>query len=155
MHSQESIRLTVIRARIVWAMILMSQIGSGIVAIVFGLQAAMKASPELVRILTIVTGAMLLLEVPLGYLMRSQFYKKNWRGNVITPRGYMSGNIVLWAMLASVALSGAVTTLLAGSLGLPIGLAGIAILFMLINFPTGKPLAPATNPYQSSDAPSS
>jgi hypothetical protein len=151
MTSPNQVRQMVLQARIVWGAILMSQIGFGAIAIVFALGGGMNLSPDVVRILTFVTGGMLLFEVPVAYFIRNQVYKKNWQENVITPAGYMTGNIVLWAMLESVGIMGFMVTWLSGNVGLPIGFSGAAMLFMLINFPTGKPMLPATNPYQSSD----
>ena len=49
-----------------------------------------------------------------GLYARNQLYKANWRGDVVTPRGYVRGNGVLFAAIAAAGLVALAAVLLPG-----------------------------------------
>jgi len=147
MSAPDPIRASLLRLRIIWAGILIGPIIFAV--IVMTKLGSASASPDVIQMMTIISVAMLLVHLLIGYFLRGQIYKKNWVTDSITPQGYTAGNIILLGLLEVAAFVGLVTTLLAGRFGLATAAGGVALLFILINFPTGKPLEPALNPYQS------
>lgn len=78
-------------------------------------------------------GALILL--PIGYVLRSQSYKRHWVGEVVAPTGFLVGNILLFATTEAVMTMAVVSSLLLG--GFWPGGAALAVgaLAHLSNFP--------------------
>ncbi len=132
--------------RTIWLALLLGQIALFIVVAVVitngGVQIG-SANDQLVQRLFYLSLAMLLVFVPVGYLLRTTIYKKNWHGDVITPRGYFTGNLLLLALCEGVALFALVVTLLSGTFGLTLLPAVAAMAVQVVNIPTGRPMQPA------------
>ena len=84
---------------------------------------------------------MLVTSVPVGYFIRGQIYKKNWEGDVVTPKGYMMGNIVLLAMCEAVSLCGLVATMIGHVVWFAVP-SLLAMAVQVVNFPLGGPMEP-------------
>src|SRR5690606_27539302 len=94
------------------------------------------------QVLLGVNSVMLLICVAIGYFARMQLYKRHWHDNVVQPEGYFSGNLMLFALCEGMALLSIVNAMMAQE-WYPYLLPGLAaVLVILINFPTGKPLKP-------------
>ena len=130
--------------RIIWFAMLMGPLGLFIAAAIFRAQgSAPRGDSTVVSVLTYAAIGLAFLGIPMGYLLRSQQYKANWRGDLITPQGYLTGNILLLAPCESPGLLAGVAFLLgapAWQAAIPLALAFTA---MLANFPNGKPMRPA------------
>jgi hypothetical protein len=130
--------------RIIWFAMLMGPLGLFVTAAVLrSLGSAPRADPGVVSVIAYAALGLALVGIPMGYLLRSQQYKANWRGAVITPQGYLSGNILLLAPCESPGLLAGVAYLLgapAWLTGIPLALAFTA---MLANFPNGKAMRPS------------
>lgn len=78
----------------------------------------------------------------LGGFFRTQQYKAHWRGDAVTPTGYLWGNVPILVMLGF----GALSTLM----GLYIGhaargwwsLDALALVLLAMNYPNGKAMQP-------------
>jgi len=129
--------------RVIWAAMLMGQ-GMFLFVIVFlwSSGASFQPSPDTAWLLFLVTVVVLVSAVPVGYVCRQQIYKRNWVGNVITPQGYLTGNIVLLALCEGVSMLGLVATLLNGSFWPTLAPSVIAIGVQVINFPNGRAMHP-------------
>ena len=126
-------------ARIIWGALLMGQFAfMGVVA--FLLNGGFEANVEVGQLVFYAAIAALLTGVPTGYVIRMQTYKKHWRENVITPQGYMAGNIILLAICEGASILGLIATLLSGAFGLPLAVCGLAMGVQIVNFPNGKPM---------------
>jgi len=141
-----------LRLRIIWAALVLGVVTFGafvgLLVAAGGLPGAgHHAAPA--DMLTLIAVAMLVMMIPAGLFARNQFYKKNWRANVVTPSGYFTGNLLLLAMLEGVAMFSIVATLIIGAFGWAILPGVIALALLLVNFPTGRPMQPAENPYES------
>lgn len=82
--------------------------------------------------------------VPLAYFIRNQIYKAHWRGDAVSPAGYEQANVNLFLILEIPCILGylayeltAVTT----DLVLPLAVTAV---FLLLNFPSGKPMHPTS-----------
>lgn len=78
-----------------------------------------------------------------GFFGRNQIYKKYWQGRVVTPRGYLLGNGLLFIALLFVTFASAMA-LMRGMV--VIGFVGliVALFLQVVNFPTGKPMRPGS-----------
>ena len=141
--SESNPRGMLITTRILWAALLAGQIGFMFVILVIWSQKAdspAQNSEDVAQIIGYIAIAMLVLLTPIGYFIRNQVYKANWEGDVVTPLGYMRGNIILLAMLEGTAFLGLIGTLVQGSFGLPLVPAVVAMAIQVINFPHGRPM---------------
>jgi hypothetical protein len=127
--------------RLLWAAMLVGQILFMIVIAVMHIQRDGETS-QISKLLGYVGFGMLPVMTAVGYFIRNQTYKANWREDVITPQGYGGGNLILLAMLEGVALLSLVATLLHGSFGLPFVPAMIAMAIQVINYPNGRAMYP-------------
>lgn len=94
-----------------------------------------------------------LVALIIGHVARSQAYKAQWKGEAITPAGYIKGNSLFFTAITG----GAVALLglsMAGGWPAPTFAAAPIIIGLLIfNFPNGKPMLPAPpRPIDSDDA---
>lgn len=139
--------LTVTRA--IWAVFMAGQIAFLFVIIALSSTSnPPSTSPENIRLLFYISIGAALVMIPAGYMARSQAYKSSWRGSAILPRGYLRGNLLLFAFCEAVAMLGLVATLLNGKFMPTIIPTAIALAVQAVNFPHGKPMHPAQNPYQ-------
>jgi hypothetical protein len=129
-------------ARVVWCALLGGQLA--FVLVILGIWRSvdihMQAEPHVRHLVRYAGVAALLVCVPLGYYFRMQTYKRYWRGSVIAPQGYFTGNLVLFALLETAGTISLAAALVSGSFwpaGVP---AGIALAVHLANFPNGKPM---------------
>lgn len=80
--------------------------------------------------------------VPLAYFVRNQTYKSHWRGDAVSPTGYEKGNVNLFLILEVPCILGFLAyELTADPADLVLPLTVTAV-FLLVNFPTGKPMRP-------------
>ena len=75
-----------------------------------------------------------------GYFCRSQCYKRYWRGDTITPRGYVRGNVALLIMLGVASSAALLGVALTGRLWPYLLVAGASWALATLNFPHGKPM---------------
>lgn len=130
--------------RLIWAAMLMGQvIFLFVIVFLWSSSASFQPSPDTAWVLFLVTVAVLVSAVPVGYVCRQQIYKRNWVGDVITPQGYLTGNVVLLALCEGVSMLGLVATLLNGSLWPTLAPSVIAMAVQVINFPNGRAMNPA------------
>lgn len=86
----------------------------------------------------------LFVAAPVGILLRGQIYKRYWRGDVVTGRGYVAGNMVLFAGLGAIVITCLIASL-AGAPRVATILPGLlATALILVNHPHGHPLQPPT-----------
>jgi hypothetical protein len=115
-----------------------------------GMVAPVKA--EVAAKMLIVSWAMVLTAVPLGYFMRMQAYKKNWRADVIAPQGYLVGNLILWALCEACSLVTIAFALLEGTLWPSLVPSLVALSVQVYNFPDGRAMFPPGATPRASDA---
>jgi len=83
-----------------------------------------------------------LLLVPMAYFVRNQSYKKNWRGDAISPAGYERANVNLLVILEIPCVLGYLAYELTANpqdLFIPLG---VTATFLILNFPNGKAMRP-------------
>ena len=84
----------------------------------------------------------LALATPVGYFIRNQTYKRHWQAGAVTPRGYVTGNLRLYACVDVASVLALLAASVDGSVrlaGLPLFLAAAVI---VLNYPTGAPMHP-------------
>jgi F0F1-type ATP synthase membrane subunit c/vacuolar-type H+-ATPase subunit K len=135
-------RQALLIARIIWAMLLLGQLVFAVVVLGLALSRTEERATELGALLLWVALGMLVLAVVAGYFIRNQTYKAHWREHSVAPQGYVTGNIILLAMLEATAFFSLIAVLATGVI-FPMILPGAAALVVqLINFPTGKAMQP-------------
>jgi hypothetical protein len=135
--------------RVIWAALILGQVVfAAVIAVINSGDQPVGDDAELGQVLFYASAGLLALAVPTAYFIRGQIYKANWRGNAITPAGYISGNLLFLAMLEGASLLSLVAVLLGGAFwpnALP---AALAVVVQLVNFPDGKPMRPALSEYE-------
>ena len=132
--------LTTLRA--IWAALLFGQISfMGFIAVNQASNPSAASDPQVGKIMFFVALAMLVTSVPIGYFIRSQVYKKNWHQDVITPSGYVTGNVILLSLCEAVALTGLAAAYISGVMWY-VGPSMVAMAVQVINFPHGGPMRP-------------
>ncbi len=127
--------------RLLWAAMLSGQLVLlGVIALLMAQGTLSPADPQLTTTLFLVSLGAIVTAVPAGYFARSQIYKKHWQRESIEPRGYVTGNIVLLALLEAPAMLALVTCMLAASFWPGIVVAMLALGVQIINFPHGVPM---------------
>lgn len=124
--------------RLIWAALLMGQITFLIVVGVLLGTGQGPRNPEMGTIVSYISLGQLVFLVPLGYFVRMQVYKRNWQGNVVTPKGYVTGNVFLFACCEAVAMTGLLALLLSGTPGMAAAPAVLALATLVVNVPTGQ-----------------
>ncbi|MEX1017319.1 MAG: hypothetical protein WDZ31_11300 [Phycisphaeraceae bacterium] len=145
---------TLASLRLLWAMLLLGQVAFGV--IVLGLlvsESVAIGAEQLYGPLTLVAAAMLAVLTPAGYFIRNQCYKARWEGHAVAPAGYFKGNVILFALLESVAMMALVTMLVTGRLPVPGLIALVAMMVQAVNFPTGAPMQPHAPDFASESRP--
>jgi hypothetical protein len=98
--------------------------------------------PEMAQTFPLIGAGMLVVGVPVGYFIRMQIYKKNWKEDAIAPGGYFTGNLVLWAIIEGATIASLTGCLVSQALWPCFIPAIVGMGLMVINFPTGRPLQP-------------
>jgi len=133
--------------RLLWLILLMGQ--GFLVFVIHFVWKNVAASDEpnsSAQILTSISIGTLLVVLPLAFAVRGHTYKKYWRGNAITPRGYLNGNLVFFILCEMVSLFALLNVMLQRTYWPYVIPAVIALLAQLINFPNGKAMEPAPPP---------
>lgn len=138
---EEEIGRMLMTMRVVWFALLCGQVIFGVIVLGHcsgrGVESYRR---ELVWPFGIAAAVMLAVAVPAGLFVRMQIYKRHWRGDVISPKGYFTGNLVFLAMCEGVSLFGLATVMIMGYVDWSIVVSVIAVLIQLANFPTGAPM---------------
>ena len=135
-------RQALMTLRIIWAAMVFGQvvIAAVLMVLMLGMDQPLMASPH--WLFVAIPAGMLAVAAPAGYFIRGQVYKANWQGQVVTPSGYSTGNIVLLAILESVAIIALVLMFVGGWPPWPGVIALLALVIQAVNFPTGAPMRP-------------
>lgn len=84
----------------------------------------------------------LVTAVGVGLFLRAQVYKAHWQGQVVTPHGYLTGNLIFLALCEGVSFAGLALCLAHGSFW-PFALGSfLALSAQVVNFPHGGPMHP-------------
>ena len=136
-------KTALLNVRIVWGALLFGVIAFMFV-VIFLLAGDQQPplEPQTSTIMFIVSLVMLATTVPVGYFVRMQVYKRSWQGDVISPAGYTTGNIILLACCEGPAFFALILVLMNGSFWPAIIPAAIAMGIMVINFPNGRAMFP-------------
>lgn len=78
-----------------------------------------------------------------GIIARNQAYKAEWKGDVISPAGYVTGNTYLFLALTAGAIGLFVLSITGGWPAPTFAAAPIIIGLLIFNFPNGQPMKPA------------
>jgi hypothetical protein len=79
---------------------------------------------------------------PVALFARNQTYKAHWRENAISPSGFVGGNVQFFALMDGVAVGSLICIFVTGRLTPFAYVAAGAVLVLLANFPTGRPMEP-------------
>ncbi|HZL36234.1 MAG TPA: hypothetical protein VFC78_13030 [Tepidisphaeraceae bacterium] len=94
--------------------------------------------------------AFLIVATPIAFWIRSRFFRSYWRGEVVSPRHYLTGMLILWLTFEAGGLLSLLGCFVSNSL-LPCLLPAIAaFLFFLPLWPNGRAM---TRPRGNSDDP--
>jgi F0F1-type ATP synthase membrane subunit c/vacuolar-type H+-ATPase subunit K len=127
---------TLLVTRIVWAAMIAGQMLFMIVIpFIWPDEPKQTQSPDIMLMLPFV---MLVVMVPVGYFIRMQVYKANWREDIVAPGGYFTGNLILLAMCEAVAFMGLVNVQLRGELFPALIPTILALMVQIVNFPNGR-----------------
>ncbi|MEM8736960.1 MAG: hypothetical protein AAGG38_00585 [Planctomycetota bacterium] len=83
------------------------------------------------------------LTVPLAYFLRNQVYKSQWQAHAVTPRGYLTGNLVFLGLLETSGAIASATAIFEQRAWPNLIPALVVLALFLANFPHGRPLDPA------------
>jgi hypothetical protein len=78
--------------------------------------------------------------IAVGIFARMQTYKKHWREDAITPKGYLAGNLLLLIVLHIAAVFILIVTIRAGRLFPYLTPMALLLAAHLINYPHGRPM---------------
>ena len=128
--------------RMIWAALL-----SGMLIfffIVLFLNQANDPRPfEQVKSLYVIAVGFAMLSVMFGSFIRMQIYKKHWQNNCVTPRGYVSGQLLSLACIEGACLFALVVVFIQQDTGVTLALPAVLMAIFILNFPNGKPMEPA------------
>ncbi len=85
----------------------------------------------------------LIVLMGIGYFVRLQAYKRGWEIHRVKPAAYVTGNLILFAMLEGVGILAVVLGGFVGDRFACFAIATAAFVALLLNFPNGGPLRPA------------
>lgn len=129
-------------SRVLWAGLIGAQCLFGLTVVVLILVKAVPHQPQWYPMLLYVSAVTLAGGTAMAYFARSQMYKANWRGQAVTPRGYVMGNVVLLVLLNTVTLVALLAVLMIGRVMPTLLIALLALLVQCANFPHGRPMQP-------------
>ncbi len=127
-------------ARIMWAATITGQIV--LAGVVFVVADPTRRDASLADTFFYIAMVALVVLTPLAYFVRNQVYKANWVEHAITPKGYVTGNLALFAMLEVPSLIALVGGIVAHEAWRPMIVFVSAVVVLAINFPNGKPMQP-------------
>lgn len=127
--------------RVLWGVLLLGQLLMiGIAAIVMRDSQSQQLAPDLVNKLFGFNAGLLVFNIILGTYLRSQIYKRCWRGNVISPLGYFTANVIMLALLEMVVFLGILVSILAKSFMPSLLPAILGMMVFAVNYPHGGPM---------------
>lgn len=132
--------------RIIWFALLSGQILFLAIIVVLWNVGSIKADPQLASVLGMCAVGVLFSAISVGMFVRNQIYKRHWVGDVVTPAGYVQGNIVFLAMCEGASFLGLLAVLFRGALGFELIVPVLALMVQVVNFPNGKAMQPPIYP---------
>jgi cytochrome bd-type quinol oxidase subunit 2 len=131
--------------RVLWFALLLGEVlFLGVIVFLLSTGNAVTSMPaETIQLLFYINSAMLAAAVPLGHFLRRKRYEAARDGDVVTPQGYLSGNILLYAMCEGQALFSLVIVMMAGQYLPYVVPAIVAMTVQVLNWPTGAPMQSA------------
>lgn len=134
---------TLTRVRLIWALALLIVLPLPFIAATLTGTAWLSEVPDgpgkTWNVRAVVLGLVLLAS---GFYGRNQVYKANWRGDAVTPDGYLRGNALLFG---AIALAGLLAFGVGVWQGLPTAIYQGAIVLvglLVFTFPNGRPMLP-------------
>lgn len=128
--------------RIIWFALLSGQVLFLAIIVVLWNVGSIKADLQLASVLGMCAVGVLFSAVTVGLFVRNQIYKRYWVGEVVTPAGYVQGNIVFLAMCEGASFLGLIAVLFRGTFGLELIVPLLALVVQVVNFPNGKAMQP-------------
>lgn len=133
--------------RVLWAILLVGQLLLiGIAAMVMHSSKAVAMDQDLTFKLFGFNAGLLVFNIILGTFVRSQIYKRCWRGDVVTPLGYFTANVVLLALLEMVVFFGILISILDKNFWPSLLPSVLAMMVYGVNFPHGGPMFGQADP---------
>ena len=127
--------------RIIWAAMIMGVLMFFGVVLFIIPPSKTQPDPKFMQLLLSIAIGMLCVFAPLGYLIKKIIWHKGRdTAGAVSLRAYVTGKIIQLAMCEAVAFFALVGGMLNGGGGPHLIVASIAIVFMILSFPTGKPL---------------
>ena len=133
--------------RVLWGILLVGQLLLiGVAAMVVNSSPASAMNADMTLKLFGLNAGLLVFNVILGTFIRSQIYKRSWRGQVVAPLGYFTGNVVMLALLEMVIFFGILVSILSKSFMPSILPALLAMMVYGVNYPHGGPMFGESDP---------
>lgn len=133
---------TLLNLRIIWSAMLMALLVFTLV--VWFLNQSKPAVPfETIKSIYVISAGFAMLSVMVGSFVRMQFYKRNWQNDCVTPRGYMTGQLISLACIKAACFFSLVVVMLHQTISTTMVLPVVLLIVFVLNFPTGKPMEPA------------
>lgn len=127
--------------RVLWGILLAGQLLLvGIAAMVMHNSKAQAMDQDLTFKLFGINAGLLVVNIMLGTFIRSQVYKRSWRGDVVSPLGYFTGNVIVLALLEMVVFFAILISILSKSFWPSMLPAVLAMMVYGVNFPHGGPM---------------
>ncbi|MEM9882895.1 MAG: hypothetical protein AAF800_08255 [Planctomycetota bacterium] len=131
--------------RVIWAAVLMGLVTVMGVLVFLTLSEEPNADVEpSLPVVSLIAAGLLITTIPVGYFVRNQVYKANWRGDAVTPEGYLRGNIAFYALIEFPAVIAAISVLIEGAVWPHAVPWLVTVGLLLVNFPTGGPTRDAS-----------
>lgn len=133
--------------RVLWGILLVGQLLLiGIAGMVMQNSTAQAMDKDLTFKLFGFNAGLLVFNIMLGTFLRSQIYKRCWRGDVVSPLGYFTANMVMLGLLEMVIFFGILISILDKSFMPSILPSAMAMLVYGVNFPHGGPMFGGRDP---------
>lgn len=143
---------TLRKLRIIWAVLLVDMVAVSVIAFVMMMD---KAAPSLAGAQGGAIGkrqAFLYIAMlggtGLAYFTRMQFYKRYWQADRVAPRGYFTGNLILFVFINVIAMCSAFFYMTGDKIITMIFPALVMTLLMAVNFPTGSAMVAYRRPLE-------
>jgi len=133
---------TLRKLRFIWAALLAHLVALGIVALVMQMDQPPPPSTGALRQRLAYLYIALFCGAAIAYFARMQCYKRHWQGDSVTPRGYFLGNVILFAILDTVATFAIVFYMIGDNVVPMIFPAAVVAALLALNFPNGGPMVP-------------
>lgn len=146
-------RSALMMARVIWAALLMGVVIAGVMMLLtFGGRAS-QGNASMVPFMVSLVMAMTLL--PAAYVVRAMMYRKSAVDGVVPPEKFLPANILFMAMIEGPMFTGLVMATVMGELFPTIVVPVVLLVVYVLNFPTGRVMAPKlANPYEMPAGPS-